>query len=60
MVDIVHRIVWRGRRVSGHAHCKELLTLDHHMDTLAPDINLYAMRAAIMENFVLAQSYQEG
>jgi hypothetical protein len=30
------------------------------MDTLAPDINLYAMRAAIMENFVLAQSYQEG
>src|ERR1700730_85666 len=27
LVDIVDRIAWRGRRVSGHAHCKELLTL---------------------------------
>jgi hypothetical protein len=55
MVDVVLRVcVALRRRVSGHAYRRDLLTLPHHMDTPAPDINLRAMRAVdITESVVL-------
>ncbi len=56
LVDIVHRIVWLGRRVLDTPFCKELLTLNQHMDTSAPDINLCAMRAIdILENVAFSR-----